>query len=34
MQPPIRSSQAGVDDIVTEKDSGQAYYTRHYVHFE
>jgi hypothetical protein len=32
--PPIESSQAGIDEIVTEEDSGQAYYTRHYVHFE
>ena len=30
----IESSQAGVDEIVTEEDSGQAYYTKHYVHFE
>src|ERR1700759_2144812 len=26
----IKSSQAGIDEIV----SGQAYYTRHYIHFE
>jgi hypothetical protein len=32
--PPHKSSQAGIDEIVTEEDSGQAYYTRHYVHFE
>lgn len=30
----IQSSQAGIDEIVTEEDSGQAYYTKHYVHFE
>lgn len=32
--PAIHASQAGVDEIVTEEDSGQAYYTKHYVHFE
>jgi GH24 family phage-related lysozyme (muramidase) len=32
--PHIDSSQAGIDEIVTEEDSGQAYYTKHYVHFE
>lgn len=30
----IHSSQAGIDEIVTEEDSGQAYYTKHYTHFE
>lgn len=30
----IRSSQEAIDLIVTEEDSGQAYYTRHYQHFE
>jgi len=30
----IRSSQAAVDLIVTEEDSGEAYYSRHYQHFE
>ncbi len=34
VSPPLQSSQAGVDEIVTEEDSGQAYYTRHYEHFE
>lgn len=34
-QPPHhQASQAGIDEIVTEEDSGQAYYTKHYVHFE
>jgi hypothetical protein len=28
------ASQAGIDLIVTEEDSGQVYYTRHYEHFE
>jgi hypothetical protein len=28
------ASEAGIDLIVTEEDSGQAYYTKHYVHFE
>jgi hypothetical protein len=32
--PMLRSSQAAIDLIVTEEDSGQAYYTRHYTHFE
>jgi GH24 family phage-related lysozyme (muramidase) len=32
--PHHQSSQAGIDLIVTEEDSGQAYYTKHYVHFE
>lgn len=32
--PHHQSSQAGIDEIVTEEDSGQAYYTRHYTHFE
>lgn len=30
----IQASQAGIDLIVTEEDSGKAYYTRHYEHFE
>jgi hypothetical protein len=30
----IRASMAGVNEIVTEEDSGEAYYTRHYEHFE
>lgn len=34
VQPHHQSSQAGIDEIVTEEDSGQAYYTRHYTHFE
>jgi GH24 family phage-related lysozyme (muramidase) len=34
MPPAIRSSQAAIDLIVTEEDSGQAYYERHYTHFE
>lgn len=29
-----RSSQAAIDLIVTEEDSGEAYYIRHYTHFE
>ncbi len=29
-----QSSQDGIDLIVTEEDSGQLYYTRHYTHFE
>jgi hypothetical protein len=32
--PPLRSSQAAIDLTVTEEDSGQAYYARHYTHFE
>lgn len=32
--PALRSSQAAIDLIVTEEDSGQAYYERHYTHFE
>lgn len=32
--PVIHSSQAAIDLIVTEEDSGQAYYERHYTHFE
>jgi GH24 family phage-related lysozyme (muramidase) len=32
--PSIRSSQAAIDLIVIEEDSGQAYYERHYTHFE
>ena len=32
--PDHKSSQAGIDEIVTEEDSGQAYYVRHYTHFE
>jgi hypothetical protein len=27
--PKIQSSQTGIDPIVTEEDSGQAYYARH-----
>lgn len=30
----VKSSQAAIDLIVTEEDSGQAYYARHYTHFE
>ena len=30
----IRSSQDAIDLIVTEEDSGEAYYTRHYEHFD
>lgn len=30
----IEASQAGIDLIVTEEDSGKLYYTRHYIHFE
>jgi GH24 family phage-related lysozyme (muramidase) len=30
----IKSSQDAVNLIVTEEDSGQAYYTKHYQHFE
>src|ERR1700749_4585064 len=30
----LKSSQDAIDLIVTEEDSGQAYYTRHYQHFE
>jgi hypothetical protein len=30
----LQSSQAGVDEIVTEEDSGQVYYTHHYTHFD
>jgi GH24 family phage-related lysozyme (muramidase) len=30
----LRSSQAAIDLIVTEEDSGQAYYERHYEHFD
>ena len=32
--PKHQSSQAAIDLIVTEEDSGQAYYTKHYDHFE
>ena len=32
--PKFQSSQAGIDEIVTEEDSGQVYYTRHYTHFD
>lgn len=32
--PKIDASQASIDEMVTEEDSGQAYYTRHYTHFE
>lgn len=32
--PKIRSSQAAIDLMVTEEDSSQAYYVRHYQHFE
>lgn len=32
--PTLQASQAGIDLIVTEEDSGQAYYTKHYTHFE
>jgi hypothetical protein len=34
VQPHLQSSTAGVTEIVTEEDSGQAYYTRHYESFE
>lgn len=34
VMPTIRSSQDAIDLIVTEEDSGQAYYARHYTHFE
>jgi hypothetical protein len=33
-QPHLQSSQAGIDEIVTEENSGPAHYTRHYTHFE
>jgi hypothetical protein len=33
-EPHHDSSQAGIDLIVTEEDSRQAYYARHYVCFE
>lgn len=29
-----QASQSGIDLIVTEEDAGEAYYTRHYEHFE
>ena len=32
--PAIHASQPGIDLIVTEEDSGQLYYTRHYTHFD
>lgn len=32
--PVIHSSQAAIDLIVTEEDSGQVYYAKHYTHFE
>ncbi len=32
--PAIQASQASIDELVTEEDSGEAYYTRHYTHFE
>lgn len=31
---PIEASQAGIDLIVTEEDSGEKFYTKHYEHFE
>jgi hypothetical protein len=30
----LHSSQDGINEIVTEEDGNQAYYTRHYTHFE
>ncbi|WP_024515399.1 hypothetical protein [Bradyrhizobium sp. Tv2a-2] len=30
----IKASQASIDELVTEEDSGQAYHTKHYTHFE
>lgn len=30
----LQTSQAGIDEIVTEEDSGAVYYTRHYEHFD
>lgn len=32
--PSLHASQAGIDEIVTEEDTGEQYYTKHYVHFE
>jgi hypothetical protein len=32
--PPLRSSDAAINVIVVEEDSGQAYYERHYEHFD
>lgn len=30
----LQTSQAGIDEIVTEEDSGEAYYTKFYQHFD